>query len=57
MAKALREGGVYKVGDKYVDAEGKEVKKPTKAELAGAEEEDTSPPAGGEGEKAGGEKK
>lgn len=33
MAESIREGGVYRVGSKYLNAEGKETKAPTKAEL------------------------
>lgn len=33
MAESIREGGVYRVGDKWLTAEGKETKAPSRAEL------------------------
>lgn len=45
MAQALREGGLYKVGDRFVDAEGKEAKAPSKSEVAGSVSKPQSAPA------------
>ncbi len=40
MANALREGGVYLVGDQWQDANGKETDPPTKKEERAAAEQD-----------------